>query len=77
MVLRRPARDRTLLSTNYLNCHSSIARFIAFRFLAGSQDFGSHVAAGLGPFIALLSRHSADETDDDGPAGENAHPSIW
>jgi hypothetical protein len=32
----------------------------AFRFPAGDEDFGAHIAAGLSPFIVLLGQDRAD-----------------
>ncbi len=57
------------LSTNSLCCHAILIGFSGVSsFLAGGEDFGSHIAAGLGPFVVLLGQDGADEADD-GVAG--------
>jgi hypothetical protein len=39
----------------------------------GSQHVQAHVAAGFDPFVGLLGQHRADQPDDRGPVGEDAH----
>jgi hypothetical protein len=39
---------------------------------AAAEDFGSHVAPLLDPFVALLGQDGADEADDGVAAGEDA-----
>lgn len=72
---RPPSHLVTLpyLSTNGLYCHFSLSCFGAYSlFAAGGEDLQSHVAAGFGPFVALLGQHGADEADDGVAAGRRS-----
>jgi hypothetical protein len=60
------------LSTNSLSCHPIPIDFIhVFAFLAGSEDFRAHIAAGLGPFVVLLGQDGTDKPDDGVAGGED------
>jgi hypothetical protein len=69
------------LSGNRTNCQFRNILGGAVLFLAGfprgfpasGEDLGAHVAAGLGPLVALPGQDRADEPDDGVTAGEDAH----
>jgi hypothetical protein len=50
-------------------CQSSLTSAILSHtgldsFVAGGEDFQSHIAAGFGPFVVLLGQHRTDQADD-------------
>jgi hypothetical protein len=55
----------TILGANGLDCQFVLwCLFLGWCFAAGGEYFGSHVAAGFGPFVVLLGQDGADEPDD-------------
>src|SRR5450755_652790 len=62
-------RDLSHLSGNFFYCQFNLTSIIlshsgASGFPAGGEDFQSHVAARLGPFVILLGQDRADQADD-------------
>jgi hypothetical protein len=58
------SRSMTILGANSVDCQFIRLGFACGGFPAGGEYFGSHVAAGLGPFVVLLGQDRADEADD-------------
>ena len=63
-VLGTISRSIMILGANSPDCQFSVISIISSRLAAGGEYFGSHVAAGLGPFVVLLGQDGADKADD-------------
>ena len=79
--MKSPPRDLCLFKQELPLFQSSLTSAILSHgrlsgFAASGEDFQSHIAAGLGPFVVLLGQHRADQADDSVAAREDDTTSV-